>query len=606
MAKKTSGKPKQAKTYFDSRASVPTQHRWKLEKMFSGLSAWNKSFENVSKQIKPLASFKGKLADSKKLLEFFQKSSAVLRQIEMLYVYASHLSAVDLSDHHAQIITQKAQNLYTTFSQTTSFQSPELSHQPESYLKKLLKDKNFHLYHRELKLILAKKKHILSDAEEAIMSQVGKLFPGPEDIFSALDNVDLTFGKIKDQEGKEVQITYGLYSKYSESPDRRVRRDNFENFYKSYQAHIHTYAQTLNLCVKQHDFYTKAKKYNSSLEAAISNNMIDPKVYRTLIDETHKSLKTLYKYFAFRAKKLKLKKLSMYDLRVNIFDQKPLHFSYDEAVDLCLEAVRPLGEEYVRIMSDGLRNGWVDKYENKGKRSGAFSGGCYDSDPYILMNFNGTLNDVYTLIHEGGHSMHSYLARKNQPYNLADYTLFTAEIASTVNERLLTRHLLKKFAHDPVKLKSVLAYEIDAIRATYFRQTMFAEFELLIHSHLEKGEPLTVQFFNEQYEKLNKLYHGPALAPDPYIQYEWARIPHFYYNFYVYVYATGIAAAYYFSDQILNPKTSVKATHDYLHLLKSGGNDFPLIQLKKVGLDFTKPDIYRAVAKNLQKCLNLL
>lgn len=605
MPKTSTKKPKMSKTTFESRAAVPTEHRWKLEKMFKSVADWNKLFAKLQKEIPGLSKYRGKLNKSAQLIEYFEASSDILRQLERLYVYASHWSATDLSDQQAQIITQKAQNLYTNFSQTTSFQSPELSKQPDSYLKNLLKEKRFQLYHRELKLILSKKKHILSNAEENLMSQVGKLFPGPEDIFSALDNVDLTFGKIKDEKGKEVEITYGLYSKYAESQDRRVRHDNFENFYKAYQAHIHTYAQTLNLCVKQHDFYAKARKYDSSLEAAISGNMIDPKVYHTLLAETHKSLKVLHKYFAFRAKKLKLKKLSMYDLRVNLFDTS-LTFTYEEAVEMCVAAVAPLGQEYAKIMESGLKNGWVDKYENKGKRGGAFSGGCYDSDPYILMNFNGTLNDVYTLIHEGGHSMHSYLARKTQPYNLADYTLFTAEIASTVNERLLTAYLLNKYAKDPVKTKSVLAYEIDAIRATYFRQTMFAEFELLIHSEVEKGEPLTVQFFNQEYGRLNKLYHGPAVAEDNYIQYEWARIPHFYYNFYVYVYATGIAAAYFFADQILHPKNGTKAAENYLGLLKSGGNDFPLIQLKKSGLDFTKPDIYRAVAKNLERCLNLL
>lgn len=294
----------------------------------------------------------------------------------------------------------------------------------------------------------------------------------------------------------------------------------------------------------------------------------------------------------------------MWDMRVNLMNASPLKFTFAEAVKVCLEAVAPLGEEYVEILRQGLLGGWVDKFENKGKRGGAFSGGCYDSDPYILMNFTGSLNDVYTLIHESGHSMHSYFARKNQPYSLSDYSLFTAEIASTVNERLLTDYLLKKYSGDARKI--VIAYEIDAIRATYFRQTMFAEFELNIHQKLEKGEPLTVQYFNEEYSRLNTLYHGPSVGPDDYIQYEWARIPHFYYNFYVYQYATGIAAAYYFAEQILHTKTGHAAAEKYLNFLKSGGDHFPLEQMKRAGLDFTKPTLYRAVAKNLQRCLNML
>jgi oligoendopeptidase F len=261
----------------------------------------------------------------------------------------------------------------------------------------------------------------------------------------------------------------------------------------------------------------------------------------------------------------------------------------------------PLGEEYVRVLAEGLRGGWVDRYENKGKRSGAFSGGCYDSDPYILLNFSGTLNDVYTLIHEAGHSMHSWYARRLQPYSLADYSLFAAEIASTVNERLLTAHLLKTLTGREKQM--VLSYEIDAIRATFFRQTMFAEFELNIHRQVEQGKPLTTEFFNSEYARLNALYHGPHVAQDDLIRYEWARIPHFYYNFYVYQYATGIAAAYAFAERILGRHGRLEADR-YLGFLQKGGDGFPLEQLKASGLEFVGPDIYRAVAKNLRKCLN--
>ncbi len=601
-------KTKTAKLYFDSRSKVPLEDQWKLQKMYSSQASWAKDFQKISALIPPLSKFRGTLKNPTNILRYFQAAAGVKIKIEKLYVYASHGSSVDLSNHQLQILTQKSQNLYIEFSQTVSFQGPELSKLPDAVLKKMINDAKFREFHRELRSVLAKKKHILSDPEEALLSQAGKMFSGPNDIFSALDDVDLTFADTPNAQGKMVKLTNGNYQTFLESPKRQVRAKAFQTFYQSYQSHLHTFAQTLNLEIKQHQFYAQVKKYKSCLEAALSTNLIDPKVYQTLLQETHASLPVLYKYFVLRAKKLKLKKLQMYDLRVNIMDSQPLKFSYDEAVQLCLDAVKPLGEDYVKVLANGLKNGWVDKYENKGKRGGAFSGGCYDSDPYILMNFTGSLNDVYTLIHEGGHSMHSYLARQNQPFGLADYSLFAAEIASTVNERLLTAHLLKKYsaAGSQTERQNILAYEIDAIRATYFRQTMFAEFELLIHQSLEKGEPLTAQFFNQEYARLNKLYYGPSVAEDPYIQYEWARIPHFYYNFYVYQYATGIAAAYYFSDQILNPKTASTATKKYLDFLKSGGNHFPLVQLKRAGLDFTKPDLYRAVAKNLQKCLNLL
>ncbi|MCC7432558.1 oligoendopeptidase F [Candidatus Peregrinibacteria bacterium] len=596
---------KTEKHYYDSRKNVPVEHRWKLEKMYKSHTDWEKHFKQTEKLIAPLAKYKGKLKSPKIILDFFENVSSVQRPIEKLYVYASHLSSIDLSDHQPQILVQKAQNLYTKFAETVSFQGPELVKIPDGQIKKMIASPSFKGYHRELQAILLKKKHILSDAEEALLSSTSQLFSGPEDIYSALDNVDLDYGEVEGPDGKPMKITSGTYINIMEDNDRSFRERGFTKYYQAYKSHIHTYAQTLNLAVKQHAFYSKAKKYNSSLHAALSNNLIDTKVYTTLIEQVHAGLKPLYKYFAYRAKKLGLKKINMWDMRVSLFAATPMSFTYDQAVQMCLEAVKPLGTEYVEALRQGLTSGWVDKFENKGKRSGAYSGGCYDSDPYIMMNFTGRLNDVYTLIHEAGHSMHSYLSRSNQPYSLADYPIFTAEIASTVNERLLTAYLLKTY-QDDARL-AVIAYEIDAIRATYFRQTMFAEFELLIHQAVEKGQPLTASYFNQEYNKLNTLYNGgPNLAKDEYIQYEWARIPHFYFNFYVYQYATGIAAAFYFAEKILDSKNGPNEAKKYLDFLKSGGNDFPLKQLKRAGIDFTKPEIYQAVVKNLNKCLNLL
>ncbi|MBD3269893.1 hypothetical protein GF376_00005 [Candidatus Peregrinibacteria bacterium] len=395
-----------------------------------------------------------------------------------------------------------------------------------------------------------------------------------------------------------MRVTAGNYGTLLENRNREVRKAAFESVYKAYQSHINTYAEVLNSQIKQHVFFAKAKKFNSTLERALFSNQIDPQVYTTLIKEAHKGFPVFYEYIEFRRKKLKLKKIQMWDLRVDLFPIDQLEFTYDQAVDLCVDAAAPLGKDYQKTLKKGLTEGWVDKYENKGKRSGAFSGGCYDSPPYILMNFTGSLNDVYTLMHEGGHSMHSYLAKTNQPYNKADYCIFSAEIASTVNERLLTEHLLKKYSGN--KQKQILSYEIDAIRATFFRQTMFAEFELLIHEQLEKGQPITPDFLNQEYQQINKKYYGSKLSEDQYIKYEWARIPHFYYNYYVYQYATGIAAAIYFAEQI-KKGTGVDK---YLNFLKSGGADFPLILLKKAGVDFIKPDIYKAVVKYLKTCLD--
>lgn len=587
--------------YYASRSDVPEEYRWKLHKIYSSAASWEKDYQSAQRLIAPLSEYRGKLKTSTVILRYFHDSSSVLRRIEKLYVYASHLGSTDLSDQQAQILTQRAQDLFVKFSGTVSFQGPELVRLSETQLKKMLAAPKFHPFHRELTMVLKKKKHILSDGEEALLSLQGKLSSGPEDIHSALDDIDLTFADVTDENGKKQQLTNGNYQGFLERQNRAVRHRAYENFYHSYRSHIHTFAQTLNLAVKQHHFLTVARQYKSCLESSLSGNMISSRVYTTLIKETHAILPALHKYFALRARRLGLKKLSMYDLRVNIVKAEPLRFSYDEAVQLCLDALAPLGEEYVRVLAEGLRGGWVDRYENKGKRGGAFSGGCFDTDPYILINFTGTLNDVYTLIHEAGHSMHSWYARTHQPYSLADYSLFTAEIASTVNERLLTAHLLKKFRGPQQKI--VLAYEIDAIRATFFRQAMFAEFELNIHRMVEQGKPLTTEYFNIEYARLNALYHGPHVAQDDLIRYEWARIPHFYYNFYVYQYATGIAAAFYFAGRIL-AKRGRQESKLYLEFLKKGGDGFPLDQLRSVGLNFNGPEIYRAVAKNLRKCLN--
>lgn len=316
------------KHYYASRSEMPKEHQWQLQKMYRTIAEWEKHYKQAHAEIKPLSVYRGKLKTPTKILAYFKAASAVIRQIEKLYVFASHGSAVDLSNHHLQVLTQKAQNIYTEFSQTVSFQGPELSKLPESMLKKMIASKEFHPYHRELRLVLAKKKHILSDAEEAILSQASKIMTGPDDIFSALDDVDLTFSDVTNEKGEIMKLTNGNFITFLENPDRQVRQNVFETYYKSYQSHIHTFAQTLNLAVKQHHFYAKAKKYKSCLEASLSGNMIDPKVYQTLLTETHHSLPVLYKYMAFRAKKLGLKKINMWDMRVNLMNAKPLAFHF--------------------------------------------------------------------------------------------------------------------------------------------------------------------------------------------------------------------------------------------------------------------------------------
>ncbi len=592
-----------SKYYHSSRAKVPIKDQWDLSVMYKSAKEWDKDFQTIKKWLPGIKKFPGTLKSANKILECFLLVDKISRLLEKLYVYAYHKYSTDLSNNQANSETKRAEHLYNLFVQEIAFIQPELTKLPDAKIKTLIADKKFVDYKIDLKKIILKKKHILSDAEEKVLSKASLISSDPENIFSALDNVDLKFEKVKDAKGKLTSLTAGNYQHFLESKNRQVRQNAFEAMYKAYQGHIHTYAEILNSQLKQHHFFANVRKYKHTLEAALSRNQIKPSVYQNLIKAVHAGLPAFYKYVNYRKQQLKLKKMQMWDLRVDLIDAKPFQFTYDQAVELCLQALKPLGKDYVDTLEKGLKGGWVDKYENKGKRSGAFSGGCYDSHPYILMNFTGTLNDVYTLIHEAGHSMHSYLSKTNQSYNVAQYPIFTAEIASTVNERLLTDHLLKTLQGK--QRLQVLLYEIDAIRATYFRQTMFAEYELLVHQRVEQGEPITPDYLSETYERLNQQYYGPDVDKDDYIRFEWARIPHFYYNYYVYQYATGIAAAFYFASEITGPKAE-QARKNYLNFLSSGGNDFPLNQLKKAGLSFDNPQTFKAVVKNFEQCLNNL
>lgn len=567
-----------------TRDQIKKEDKWDLSPMYSTVEDWEKDFSKVQESLPGFSQFVGKLNERGLILEALKYWAEIYRLVDKVYTWASLKNSEDLSSKETTIWGQRCQKLYSEFSAATSFYEPELGQLSDDFLDELIEDPEFADHVMDFKRIKRKKKHILSDKEEKLLANAGNIWSGPYDIFSSFDNIDADFGMITDENGDEVHLTHGNYATLLEKKDRSVREKAFEAVYETYKSNIHSLADTLNLKVKQGVFFSEVRGYDSPLEKALFSKNIDTGVYKGLIKAVNDKLENFYPYISKRAGKLGLDKLNMWDLRVALLDVD-FKISFDEAIELVVEASKPMGEEYTQILEDGLRKGWVDKYENKGKRSGAFSGGCYDSWPYILMNYDGTLNDLYTLMHEAGHSMHSYLARKNQCHNLAGYPIFTAEIASTVNERLLTDCLLKKFDGD--KRNAVLHYEIDAIRATFFRQTMFAEFELLIYETVQKGMPLTKDFLCEEYKKMNDKYYGPDMGEDEFVQYEWARIPHFYYDFYVYQYATGIAAAYHFARVILDG-----SPEKYLELLKSGGKDFPLDLLKKAGLDMTSAELY--------------
>lgn len=579
------------------RKEVKEKNQWNLKKMFKTQKDFDKAFAEAEKDIVKVLEFRGKLKSKTSILKCFTLTSQICRKLEYVYVYASLKHSEDLSNNTYGSLYKKVQALYASFSSAVSFVDPELLKLSDEKLKVFAKDKDFKVHKLHLKSLIKQKKHLLSDAEEAILAKGAEIYSGPYNIFSTMDNVCIDFGEIKTLFGKE-KITHGSYQKLLENKKEKVRKEAYTKVYEQYKKYAHVYCEMLNLKVKQNIYLANVRKYDSALERALLPNNINPKVYETLVAAANKKLPTLHKYFAYRAKAMKKDKLNMWDLRVPL-SKVNMEIEYSKGVDYSVNAVEVLGEDYQNTLKDGLLNGWVDRYENAGKRSGAFSSGMYDTDPYILMNYSNTLNDVFTLTHEGGHSMHSYLSKNTQPYELADYTIFIAEIASTFNERLLSDYLLKSL---PAKYTKYIALnEIDAIRSTFFRQTMFAEFELLIHQEVENGNQLNVDRLCEIYSGLNAKYHGKNVITDDSIAYEWARIPHFYYNFYVYQYATGITAAYYFSNEVVKGN---KEIHDkYIRLLKSGGNDYPVSQLKKAGIDMLDVKIYNAISKRLDELL---
>lgn len=579
------------------RSEVDDTDQWDLSVMYKNTKDWEKDYQMLPKRIKELEKFVGTLNKKKQIKLVLDEVMNVGRKLEKLYVWAQLKSSEDLSNQEALKALKTVELLWSDFSRVTAFMEPELSRLDQSMLEEMRDSKDFSDYKMYFEAVIRNLPHILTEGEESILAHLGLIFGDPYQIFSTFDNVDANFGKIKTGD-KEVDLTHGNYGVLLENRDRGVRQRAFEAMYKEYEDHIHTLAEVLASQVKQQQTLAEIRKHESALARSLHINAVPESVYKSLIKAVHDHLDVFYQYIDKRKELLDVENLRMWDLRVPL-THVDFKFTYEEAVDMCVEAARPLGDDYCKVMKKGLLYGWVDRYENVGKRSGAFSGGCFDSPPYILMNFKGTLNDVFTLMHEAGHSMHSFLANKNQVYTMADYPIFTAEIASTVNERLLTEYLLNKLTG--VQREAVIHYELDAIRATFFRQAMFADFELKMHEVVERKEPLTKDWLCTEYERLNELYYGETVVKDAYIQYEWARIPHFYYYFYVYQYATGIGAAYYFVEQIKKGKVE-----PYLNLLKSGGSDYPLPLIKKAGLDMTKPEYLKYVCERFSKLVEEL
>ena len=569
------------------RSEVPAEHRWNLEDMFKNQEAWDKEYQEVQNELKDVARFQGKLSDASAIKECFDLEDRISQKTERLYVYANMKHHEDMADPTYQALSDKATKLSVQTGEATSFISPEILSLSDEQLQKLVKAPELSFYKRTLEEMIRQKQHVLSKAEEALMAQVGNMSQAPSTIFGMLNNADLKFPKVKNEKGEEVELTHGRYIQFLESRNRSVRKQAFETMYATYAKQKNTIASTLSANVTKNIFYAKARKYPSVLEMSLFGDNIDKEVYTNLIDAVHEALPLMYRYMELRKKLLKVDELHMYDLFAPLVEEFDMNITYDQAKQTVKESLKPLGQDYLNVLQQGFDNSWIDIYENEGKRNGAYSWGAYGTHPYVLLNHKDNLNSMFTLAHEMGHALHSYLSDENQPYRYAQYTIFLAEVASTLNEALLMDYLLKRTT-DPKEKMYLLTYYMDQFRTTVFRQTMFAEFEKIIHEKAEQGESLTPQLLSKVYYDLNVLYYGKDMVVDQDIEMEWARIPHFYNSFYVYKYATGFSAATSFAKQILDE--GAPAVDRYLGFLKSGGSDYSINILKRAGVDMSTPE----------------
>ncbi|AIQ63525.1 oligopeptidase PepB [Paenibacillus stellifer] len=572
------------------RSEVPAENRWKLEDMFANQQEWDRTYDETKKLIEEASKFQGKLTDAAALKECFELDDELSLKTERLYVYAHMRQDEDTADPVYQALSQKAKKLSVDAGEALSYVTPEILALPVEKLDQFIADPSLSDYTFTLTEMKRQKAHILSKAEEALLAQVGTLSQAPQNIFGMLNNADLKFPKIKDEDGKEVELTHGSYIKFLESPDREVRRSAFKAVYDTYAKQKNTIAATLSANVNKNVFYSRVRKYPSVLEMSLFGDNISKEVYTNLIDTIHESLPLMHRYMKLRQKLLGVDELHMYDLFAPLVDEYKLDIPFEEAKKITKEGLKPLGEDYLKTLQEGYDKGWIDVYENENKRTGAYSWGAYGTHPYVLLNHNDNLNSMFTLAHEMGHALHSYYSDTTLKYRDAQYTIFLAEVASTTNEALLMHYLLEKSTDKKEKMY-LLTYYADQFRTTVFRQTMFAEFEKIVHERAEKGESLTPQDLSAIYYKLNEQYYGKDMVVDKDIEMEWARIPHFYNSFYVYKYATGFSAATSFSKQIL--EEGKPAVDRYLGFLKSGGSDYSINILKKAGVDMSSPEPIR-------------
>ena len=569
------------------RSETSPDHRWKLEDLFASQAEWDKEYNEAKELTRKVAAFQGKLADPLQLKACFELEDELSLHVERLYVYANMRHHEDTAEPVNMALSDKSKKLSVETGEALSFITPEVLSLPDEALDRLIANPELAKYKFTLEEMRREKAHILSKSEESLLAQAGNISQAPNTIFSMLNNADLKFPKVKNEQGEEIELTQGRYIQFLESKNRDVRREAFKAMYDTYGKMKNTLASTLSANVNKNIFYARARKYPSALEMSLYGDNIPKDVYTNLIGAIHKQLPLMHRYMNLRKKLLKVDELHMYDLFAPLVEEFKMDITYDEAKATVLDSLKPLGDDYLSVLKEGFEGGWIDVYENEGKRSGAYSWGAYGTHPYVLLNHKDNLNSMFTLTHEMGHALHSYYSDKSQDYRDAQYTIFLAEVASTLNEALLMHYMLEK-STDPKEKMYLLTYYADQFRTTVFRQTMFAEFEMIIHEKAEAGESLTPQELSKIYYDLNKLYYGDDMVVDQDIEMEWARIPHFYTSFYVYKYATGFSAATSFSKQILDE--GAPAVERYLGFLKSGGSDYSINILKKAGVDMSTPE----------------
>lgn len=586
-----------------TRNEVSDELKWDLSRVFKNDQEWEQEYKQVAQEIKNLSKFKGTLAKSgKELYEGITEILAINRRLEKVYVYATMSSDVDTSNTHYLGLVVKAQSLANQMSAAIAFVDPEILSIPAKTLTKFMQDEpRLENYRHRLEQITQKRPHTLPANEEKIIADAGDAMGTSANTFNVLTNSDMEYGYVQDEDGEMVQLSDGLYSLLIQSQDRNVRKNAFDVMYASYGQFKNSLASTLSGEVKAHNFNARVHKYNSAREAALSENSVPTAVYDTLIKEVNSHLDLLHRYVSLRKKILGLKDLQMYDMYVPLTGKPVLSYNFNEAKEEARKALAPLGEDYLKHVDYIFNNRVIDVVESQNKVTGAYSGGAYDTDPYELLNWEDNLDSLYTLVHETGHSVHSWYTRNTQPYVYGDYPIFVAEIASTTNENILTEYFLDKIT-DPKTRAFVLNHYLDSFKGTLFRQTQFAEFEQFIHEADANGQPLTADVLDEFYGDLNQRYYGDSVEPGGEIAMEWSRIPHFYYNFYVYQYATGFAAATALANKVVHGTD--KERDAYINFLKSGSSDYPTEIMKRAGVDMTKADYLRDTFDTFEKRLN--